>query len=529
LSRLGFELSKELIGSLIADSYTAEKEKLTLKLINDEEFYLDFCVNHTLPFIQKRYTISHKKKNTKKIFPELLNLKFSNVFIAKNDRVVLFLIENEISLFFAVRGKFTNLYLLNNDKLTSFKKIDEEDLEKIKDEFLSLDFTHPLTLPELSLNDDISFNELKKRYPFVTSDIISVSDDNARLTKHEIEQSIKRVFYDNLFLTIDNKNKTLEINITKKQDESTNVKEFSSAIELVSEFLFLSKQFDNFKRLHSYLSKYIQKELTSLNKKKESLIEKINIGSKEDHYRKLADLLLINKSKLATGMEEIILEDIYSNGCEIRVALNKKLSPQENIEHYFKKAKEEKIFFERSGMILAETEKRISSLSESINKLNNSQTIEELIEIMKNLGLKMKQNENEKKEVKLRFRQFLIDNKYKVYVGKDSQSNDELTLRFAKQNDYWFHARSVSGSHVVLRVDNKNEAIPKSVLKKVASIAAYYSKAKTSSLVPVSFTLKKYVIKKKGMNVGQVALLKEETLLVKPEIPSDAATVDIEN
>ena len=121
-----------------------------------------------------------------------------------------------------------------------------------------------------------------------------------------------------------------------------------------------------------------------------------------------------------------------------------------------------------------------------------------------------------------KFKHYLIENKYHVYVGKDSQNNDLLTTKFAKQNDYWFHARSVSGSHVILRVENTKEAIPKNILKKIASLAAYHSKAKTAGIVPVSYTLKKYVVKRKGTPTGQVSLLKEEVLLVKPAIPLES-------
>ncbi|OGU43815.1 MAG: hypothetical protein A2000_05205, partial [Ignavibacteria bacterium GWB2_36_8] len=111
-----------------------------------------------------------------------------------------------------------------------------------------------------------------------------------------------------------------------------------------------------------------------------------------------------------------------------------------------------------------------------------------------------------------------VEKKYHVFVGKDSKTNDLLTLKFAKQNDYWFHARSVSGSHVILRNENPKEGVPKNILKLVASIAAYHSKAKTAGMVPVSYTQKKYVVKKKGMEPGKVALLKEEVLIVEPEI-----------
>lgn len=95
-----------------------------------------------------------------------------------------------------------------------------------------------------------------------------------------------------------------------------------------------------------------------------------------------------------------------------------------------------------------------------------------------------------------------------------------VTTRFAKQNDYWFHARGASGSHVIIKVENTKEAIPKNVLKKAAALAAYHSKAKKAGVVPVAFTFKKYVAKKKGDPVGTVHLLREDVLLVRAEIPN---------
>ena len=137
---------------------------------------------------------------------------------------------------------------------------------------------------------------------------------------------------------------------------------------------------------------------------------------------------------------------------------------------------------------------------------------------MKELKIKNETRKSQENDIKSKFRQYLLEKKYRVYVGKDSKSNDLLTLKFAKQNDYWFHARAVSGSHVVLKNDNPKEGMPKNILKLAASIAAYHSKAKTAGMVPVSYTQKKYVVKKKGMEAGKVALLKEEILIVKPEI-----------
>ena len=88
--------------------------------------------------------------------------------------------------------------------------------------------------------------------------------------------------------------------------------------------------------------------------------------------------------------------------------------------------------------------------------------------------------------------------KYHIYVGKDSKNNDGSQL-FAKQNDFWFHARSVSGSHVVLRVENTKEVIPKNILQKTASLAAFYSKAKLLNRT-VTYTLKNMLIKMPDTN-----------------------------
>ena len=92
---------------------------------------------------------------------------------------------------------------------------------------------------------------------------------------------------------------------------------------------------------------------------------------------------------------------------------------------------------------------------------------------MKKLKIKQPEESEAKEDIGSKFKQYIIESKYKVYVGKDSKNNDLLTTRFAKQNDYWFHARGASGSHVVLRVENTKEPVPKNVLKKVAALAAY--------------------------------------------------------
>jgi predicted ribosome quality control (RQC) complex YloA/Tae2 family protein len=106
-----------------------------------------------------------------------------------------------------------------------------------------------------------------------------------------------------------------------------------------------------------------------------------------------------------------------------------------------------------------------------------------------------------------------------VLVGKHARGNDELTQRIARPEDLWFHARGTSGSHVVLRWDKNRDNPGPELIERVASIAAWYSGAKHSGLVPVAWTRKKYVRKPKGAAPGAVVMTREEVVIVEPRLP----------
>ena len=267
----------------------------------------------------------------------------------------------------------------------------------------------------------------------------------------------------------------------------------------------------------------LTKKLEQLKSKQKKLEERIKAGNKYQHYQSIANILLMNKHKLRQGLTEIELEDIENNQI-ISVELNPKLKPQENIEYYYDKAKSEQKEFSKTIELLENINEEISSLQTKIEEINSND-----FEITQN---KILNNRKEKKRSKTiqekehKFREFKLYDKYTILVGRNSKNNDELTFKYAKQNDYWFHARNVSGSHVVLRWEKSFGEVQKVFLEKAASIAAFYSKAKTSKVAPVSYTQKKYVVKRKGMEPGKVILLKENVLIVKPEIPKECKSID---
>jgi predicted ribosome quality control (RQC) complex YloA/Tae2 family protein len=121
-----------------------------------------------------------------------------------------------------------------------------------------------------------------------------------------------------------------------------------------------------------------------------------------------------------------------------------------------------------------------------------------------------------------RFRIIKIDGGFEVWVGKDSSSNDLLTMKFAGQNDLWFHVSGFSGSHTVLKIPEGIESVTKNIIEIAASICAYYSKARNAGNVKVSYTKLKNVQKYKGAKAGSVVIKNEKSVTVKPCLPESA-------
>ena len=105
-----------------------------------------------------------------------------------------------------------------------------------------------------------------------------------------------------------------------------------------------------------------------------------------------------------------------------------------------------------------------------------------------------------------------------IVVGRNNRENDEL-VRWAGKNDIWLHAQGVEGSHVILRTPGKNQKPDRKSIELAASITAYYSKARTSAVVPVVYTAVKYVIKRKGQGPGQMTYSRENVIFTEPGLP----------
>ncbi len=237
--------------------------------------------------------------------------------------------------------------------------------------------------------------------------------------------------------------------------------------------------------------------------------------SQADHYQFLGDLLLSQLDVRQRGLEHINL--LGWDGESVPVRLDPTKDLKENAELYYtraRRARESKRIREEREPNYRRQHQYWQNLTE---ELQTGVADDRLRTLYDTIAKPMKDTSDIHRPLEpSAFRQFELAPGYRAYVGKDSKNNDELTMKFAKQNDLWFHARGVSGSHVVLR--SANSSIPKNIIEMAASLAAYYSKARNAKYCPVVYTQRKYVRKPKGAAVGAVRLEREEVIMVEPKL-----------
>lgn len=237
-----------------------------------------------------------------------------------------------------------------------------------------------------------------------------------------------------------------------------------------------------------------------------------------EHWQKLGELLKINLHKIKQGMTKIAVADYFAEGNpEIEISLKTDWTPQQNMAHYFKKYKKTRSGKEKLIKNIASHEKKLEELEQQIEEIEECQSIEVLEHMLKDQKSISKTRKNT-----IPFRKFTLSvegRQWDIFVGRSSRENDELTLHFAKPNDWFFHTRIYHGSHIIVKNPTKLEHLPEKLREVAAGIAAYYSKAKHSTKVPVDYTLVRYVTKPRKSAPGLVVYKIHKTVFVDPIDP----------
>jgi predicted ribosome quality control (RQC) complex YloA/Tae2 family protein len=293
----------------------------------------------------------------------------------------------------------------------------------------------------------------------------------------------------------------------------------NSINQVLDQYYSINDKLDRILQKSQSLKKAVQtkleKSLNKLSKQKQELLD----SEKREIYKIYADLISANLYRIEKGLEEIELENFYDENLEkIKIPLDKKLTPVENAQRYYKKYNKLKNAHKLLLSQIPETEKEIEYLENVLNSLDNCTEVIEIEEIKEELikegYIKGKISKN-KASTKSKPYHFISSDGFHIYVGKNNKQNDMLTLKTAKKDDLWFHAQNMPGSHVIVRTENNQ--VPDSTLLEAALLAAYYSKGKNSNNVPVDYTERRNVKKPKDAKAGMVIYENYRTIFVTPD------------
>ena len=363
-------------------------------------------------------------------------------------------------------------------------------------------------LDEVLLTSNLSGNE-------IISDLISTQVD--ALAKALYELKIKLNESNGLLTLINDNNKKAHATFILQNYKV--LKEYSTISEALEESIH------NTKSIHT-ADKELEKILTAAIKKEEVRHQKIkdelDDTNKMDTYKLYGDILMINAHLQVQYEPSIQLPNLLSEDGELlTIPLKPNLTIVENGQWYYKlytKLKNRMVSGEYQLNASTTKLEYLKSILYSISLATTRESLEEIRKECMDAGIiKKSKKPLSYKLGKSNYIHLTID-EGEIFIGRNNQQNEYLTHRFAKPTDIWFHTQDIQGSHLILRLNVEPDDM---ILSKVAQYAAYFSKARETSKVPVDYTYIKNIKKPPGSPLGFVIFSTHQTMIVEPKKPDN--------
>lgn len=570
ISNIIYELKNTIIGGRVDKIYQPEKDEIVLQIRNKGNAYkLLLTANASSP----RLHFSNIQKENPINAPlfcmvlrkHLASGKIVDITQPNFERIVNIQVEsiNELgdysikTLIFEIMGKHSNIILIDdkNTILESIKHIsfDKSSVREVlpsktyvlppsqdKKDPLKTNFDEFLYIIKNSIPTKIqqliykSYNGIS---PILSSEICHNADIDPSKNIEELSNNQINDLYNSLNnIVMLNTQKQFNPQIIYNENESIldftvfdfnmfkhlNKKYFSSISELL-EFFYKSKDLTyRLNQKSQDLKRLISQNIERCVKKKDIQQKTLKDIENRDTLKLYGELITSNIYAIKKGMTKVKLNNFYSeNFEEIEIRLDPNLTPAENAQKYFKKYnKEKRTFIALQDQIKQNNEELLylESVLSSVSSCTDEYDIKEIRAELSEQGFlkRQKNSKNNKQKSSKRAKplHYISSDGFHIYVGKNNTQNDELTLRFAKPLDMWFHTKDIAGSHVIVVSEGKE--IPNSTLNEAANLAAYYSKATNSSLVPVDYTPKKFIKKPNGAKPGMVIYETNKTAYITP-------------
>lgn len=303
-------------------------------------------------------------------------------------------------------------------------------------------------------------------------------------------------------------------------------RDFSSISQVLETYYSSKSAITRIRQKSVDLRKIVQTSLERNLKKYDLQLKQLKDTEKREKYRIYGELLNTYGYELQGGEKELKCLNYYTNE-EVKIPLDPQLSARENSQKHFDKYNKLKRTYEALSQLITETKAEIDHLESISAALDIALTEADLVQIKEELmeyGYVKKRRAGDKKpKVTSRPFHYISSDGFHIYVGKNNYQNEELTFKVANGGDWWFHAKGVPGSHVIVKTEGKE--LPDRVFEEAGGLAAYYSKARDNEKVEIDYIQRKNIKKVAGAAPGFVIYHTNYSLVAVPECSLEEVSV----
>lgn len=274
---------------------------------------------------------------------------------------------------------------------------------------------------------------------------------------------------------------------------------------------------DRMKQRSNDLFKFVVNLADRISRKLDVQRQELARSTERDILRVKGELIHANLWMIEKGMTSVVLENYYEDCKPVEVKLDPRLSPNQNAQHYFSEYRKADTAEKMLKKFIEKGEAELSYIESVFDLLSRARTDDEVIAIREELvaqGYLKNHRKNNQKPVKLAPKEYISTDGFKILCGRNNIQNDKLTFKDSRKNDIWLHTQKIHGSHTVIVTEGRE--VPETTLQQAAIVAAYNSKGRESSLVPVDYTEIRNVKKPSGAAPGKAIYEHYKTAYVRP-------------
>lgn len=318
-----------------------------------------------------------------------------------------------------------------------------------------------------------------------------------------------------------------DLNGKKKDFCFINIEQYSTAMlishcdsanALLDSFFAAAGRTERTKQRAHDLLKLLMNAYERVSRKLELQKKELSDCSEREVFRVCGDMINANIYRLEKGMTKCTLEDFYT-GEPREIALDSRLTPAQNAQKYYNEYRKLDTAEKMLTRLIAKGQQElvyIDSVFDAVSRTENETDLAEIRKELREQGyLKGGVRPDEKVKKQSEPLKFRSSDGFEILVGRNNKQNDQLTLKTAKATDIWLHTKEIAGSHVIIKTEGKDA--PEQTVFEAAMLAAYHSKARESSQVPVDYTAVRFVKKPAGAKPGMVIFTNNRTLYVAPD------------